>query len=384
VRQHLNEWIDLHFGYKQKGEEAEKAHNVYIPEMYPEAWDCKDAQKEQIETVMETLGQLPQQLFDHPHPASQIKPLKTHDSVIEYKLTNSDLIIGNVYVKGSQAIFSTIDSEGNGKTVRMKAFETNREDTLVEYQFADQNPRIWCTHPLGFLYTCDCQKLMLFNIKKNKSKMVYQHAFQITCLSCDGGSIILGDSDSRLIIFKATHMFEPRIIINCYRTAIRAVKVSSNMNIATAVTSDGYVVIASINDKSVSTVSQVGHKKVLVHITPTWGLILICEKKLMVIYTVNGNEIKRCSFANEIVAITSARTSDFFDVVAIVDSANDVYVFDAYLPGSRVLAGKLPSKPISMTISTHEMAIIVLCESGVCLFIPLPLQALFPETLFNM
>jgi Beige/BEACH domain. len=29
VSKHLNEWIDLIFGYKQKGEEAEKAINVY-------------------------------------------------------------------------------------------------------------------------------------------------------------------------------------------------------------------------------------------------------------------------------------------------------------------------------------------------------------------
>ncbi len=29
VSAHLHEWIDLIFGYKQKGEEALKAHNVF-------------------------------------------------------------------------------------------------------------------------------------------------------------------------------------------------------------------------------------------------------------------------------------------------------------------------------------------------------------------
>lgn len=29
VSKHLHEWIDLIFGYKQRGKEAEKAHNVF-------------------------------------------------------------------------------------------------------------------------------------------------------------------------------------------------------------------------------------------------------------------------------------------------------------------------------------------------------------------
>ena len=384
VRQHLNEWIDLNFGYKQKGEEAEKAHNVYIQEMYPEAWDSRNAHKEQIETVMETLGQLPQQLFDYPHPASPIKPLKKHEATVEYKIMNNNLIVGNASAKGSFAIFTCVDSEGKGRTIRMKSFDTSHEDVLSEYHYKDQVPKIWCRHPLGFLYTCDCQKLMLFNTKKNASSVVYNHAFSITCMACDGINVVIGDSDSCLLIFKAANMAEPRSIINCYRSAIRAVKIISSMNIATAVTRDGNVVIASINDKSVCTVAKVGHEKAIVEVTPTWGFSIICENKSILILTVNGKELKRCSFANETVAIASARTSDFFDVVAIVDSENDVYAFDAYLPESRVKAGTLPSKPISMSISADEMVINVLCENGIGYFIPLPPEAMFPPKLFEM
>ena len=34
VSAHLHEWIDLVFGYKQQGKEAEKAHNVFHPLFY--------------------------------------------------------------------------------------------------------------------------------------------------------------------------------------------------------------------------------------------------------------------------------------------------------------------------------------------------------------
>lgn len=34
VSAHLHEWIDLIYGYKQKGEEAEKAYNVFYYTSY--------------------------------------------------------------------------------------------------------------------------------------------------------------------------------------------------------------------------------------------------------------------------------------------------------------------------------------------------------------
>ncbi|CEM00607.1 unnamed protein product [Vitrella brassicaformis CCMP3155] len=93
VSHHLPLWIDLIFGYRQRGEEARKAHNLFHPLTYAEpepegvlpTSQQKDSQKEPgsptpalggrshvsqaaLETQVQEFGQTPQQLFRDPHP----------------------------------------------------------------------------------------------------------------------------------------------------------------------------------------------------------------------------------------------------------------------------------------------------------------------------
>ena len=90
VRRHLNEWIDLVFGYKQRGVEAVEARNVF----HPMTWmggrvleescrgdvdggvDCR--QREAVEIQVREFGQMPLQLFHGPHPISTVSSPGSH------------------------------------------------------------------------------------------------------------------------------------------------------------------------------------------------------------------------------------------------------------------------------------------------------------------
>jgi len=73
VSTHLHHWIDLIFGYKQRGDEAEKSHNVFFYLTYAGAVDPDTITDPTIKRATEQqiyhFGQTPNILFHHAHPA---------------------------------------------------------------------------------------------------------------------------------------------------------------------------------------------------------------------------------------------------------------------------------------------------------------------------
>jgi factor associated with neutral sphingomyelinase activation len=84
VSQNLHHWIDLIFGYKQRGREAEFADNVFYPLTYEGVVDIdaiKDPrQRRAMEAQIAEFGQTPSQIFFTPHPARHAKSMRNSSS----------------------------------------------------------------------------------------------------------------------------------------------------------------------------------------------------------------------------------------------------------------------------------------------------------------
>ncbi|XP_063499360.1 protein FAN isoform X3 [Symphalangus syndactylus] len=94
VSEHLHEWIDLIFGYKQKGSDAVGAHNVFHPLTYEGGVDLNSIQDPDEKVAMLTqileFGQTPKQLFVTPHPRRITPKFKSLSQTSSYNASMAD------------------------------------------------------------------------------------------------------------------------------------------------------------------------------------------------------------------------------------------------------------------------------------------------------
>ncbi|XP_017652967.2 neurobeachin-like protein 2 isoform X2 [Nannospalax galili] len=112
VSAHLHEWIDLIFGYKQRGPAAEEALNVFYYCTYEGAVDldhvADERERKALEGIISNFGQTPCQLLKEPHPPRL--SAEEAASRLAHLDTNSPSIFQNL--DQLKAFFAEVISEG--------------------------------------------------------------------------------------------------------------------------------------------------------------------------------------------------------------------------------------------------------------------------------
>lgn len=204
VSKHLNEWIDLIFGYKQSGVEGEKVYNIYNPFCYEENFDLdklylyNKTAFEKISVMVDNFGQCPIKLFKTNHPireslVSLPKPIdlpmisrcnfdcnkclkysnfyelneiskdRSYEIVKRIQLYSSSLLFAEFYTSGTDK--DTDNNTDEEKNIKLATINDERSLGLFNYINSTANTTTTTTTTIPAAATANSNKFDLSLIK---------------------------------------------------------------------------------------------------------------------------------------------------------------------------------------------------------------------------
>ncbi|GIZ45777.1 hypothetical protein CKM354_000893000 [Cercospora kikuchii] len=285
VSQHLPDWIDLVFGYKQRGEAAIEATNVFNHLSYAGAKDLDkiDDRVEHVATIgiIHSFGQTPHQVFQKPHPNSEA------DKQAEPKL---------------DTLAETL--------VRLPEPDMNTGEKVSDFTLAPLHGRILASGPCKLNVLPECTRHMqwgfadnsirFFSSQSKRSMGLYEntHVGPVnTATFVDSKTLITGGQDCTIGVWKI-HQAKDAIEMSSkaylfgHRTSVTVLAASRVFSTLLSISSDGQALLWGLNRFSCIRVllpPSSGPSIQAAKISNVSGHILLCRGGTVSLYTLNGH-----------------------------------------------------------------------------------------------
>ncbi|KAK5575935.1 hypothetical protein RB653_007070 [Dictyostelium firmibasis] len=281
VSEHLHEWIDLIFGYRQQGKAAEDSLNVFYYLTYEGAVNI-DAITDPVEKAatiaqINNFGQTPKQLFDKPHPKR-----------------NTSLMGLPFYAKSLTGNFIKDIGEPVGQ-IRL----INDRATCVGFNKVLLPPN----HSKFMLWGLPDGSIR-YNTGDKIKVLEDHHDGPLTCLTAteDGRICVSGGSDSLICVYNLKR-FSLAKRLSGHTGSITCVSASRPYSIIVSGSDDRTCIIWDLN-RLCYVRSLDGHEGPIscIGIHDTTGEIVVCSGTTISVYTVNGESLinfKTSQIAND-------------------------------------------------------------------------------------
>ncbi|KAL9036430.1 MAG: hypothetical protein Q9214_006134, partial [Letrouitia sp. 1 TL-2023] len=286
VSKKLHHWIDLIFGYKQQGEAALDATNVFHHLSYRGARDL-DTIGDPVERlatigIIHNFGQTPHQVFQRAHPPREDlkQKAKRLDSAAESltRLPSQVFEIGdNVTSLQYSAKHDRLLCSGPNKLHIGPAY-----DTYLAWGFIDGGIRF---------YSSDNHKLLgLFE---------HIHTAQLsTLVFADSKTLITASVDCTISVWAVVYSpnrsveLQPKGSLFGHRTAVTTLTVSRSLRALLSGSTDGKMLLWDLNRlEIVRVLVEQGQEAVCARIHDVDGTLMVCRGPMLSLYTLNGDPI---------------------------------------------------------------------------------------------
>ncbi|KAH8907910.1 beach-domain-containing protein [Coniochaeta sp. PMI_546] len=285
VSQHLHKWIDLVFGFKQRGDAAVEALNVFHHLSYRGAKDLDnitDPQERRIITgIIHNFGQTPNQVFTRPHPAREHErcPIKRLDTSI-YALTK----LPHALLESHERVSSLIYAPRLDRLLCASPFRLNlppQYDKFLEWGYADNSVR--------FFFSDNRRPAGLFE---------NLHIGQISALTfADSKTLITAGEDCVVSIYSIHSSpgkpveLVPRSSLFGHKTPVTTIAVSKSLSTFVTVSHDGVAFLWDLNRLEFVRKLPLARPVECARIHDVTGEIMLCSGPNVLLYTLNGEII---------------------------------------------------------------------------------------------
>ncbi|KAI8911058.1 hypothetical protein EDD86DRAFT_189412 [Gorgonomyces haynaldii] len=328
VSENLHHWVDLIWGYKQTGPQAEEANNLFYYLTYEGVVNLKDikdpVERRSIEEQINHFGQTPSRLFLKPHPQRQSKPKASFDTLL---LQKSVFQLEAKLEHPRFFFISNLCLESKRMEPRIVLMDALLE--IHHYKLKETVPKIykrqWSRRLSPDLksrqliaMTGDGRHVFLgghfdlsfrhYSLVGNAVKFmdrVYEHMAKVSCLglSEDERWLCSGSLDCTVRVWELKYTKDkcivqrgPEKVIYGHNAQISCLLVNADHGIVVSGSQDGTVMISglysNISPASISLGPQIS--KIMLH--PVDAHLYILQKDNLHIYTLNGIHVKTMSF----------------------------------------------------------------------------------------
>jgi hypothetical protein len=309
VSENLNKWIDLLWGVDQRNQERD---NVYDWHLYKDVWRREGVDPVECRAFLKLVGQIPPKLFKAPHPTKRRPAWRTRQ-FRECRLYGLRQVDG-LFTSGRRIwVLGRFDG--------LFLFSLETSSLSKRRGLPEVSSVTFCGNCL-IAQCSDSSWLQMRN--EGDTRIILDRT--IVSIAADGEWIALTSADFITAIYS---IYLNRLVceFRSYQGLVLCSAVSETFKVHVAGISDGSLEITSLTTgESIKVISLEGMTPRSVFVTACWGFIVACvtdlidgaEQSSLVVYSVNGEMIRRQVISGVVSQVTVFASVKGFDYCAFI------------------------------------------------------------------
>ncbi|EAY13536.1 Beige/BEACH domain containing protein [Trichomonas vaginalis G3] len=351
VSEHINDWIDLIWGYKQNGLPASESDNTFDPHLYQDVWQKfpSEDDKLMIEQMLHHVGSIPRKLFDQPHKKRIPRNFGNSEKPFcHVKMSENPIIAVKLVGENANDKILLFTLSNNGLVHLCRVTNNNQSISQISKEVYDEinvvatgdKEQIYFAFSTANSSDLICVKSNCSIVKSKSTK----HVESIFSLCIHGSKVITGGGDSILVEwdFNEKGELQDNLSIMAHADCIKCCSCQSGFGVVVSCSLDGLLVVSFLSNFSFIRSIDLGlppeQIPTIVRITSGMGLIVVCashaqkavDGSTLIVYTLNGCKVAQKTMQNRISYICTATNYCDIDYVLCVVKEKLVVLYEAF------------------------------------------------------